>query len=164
MHAEAYAGFGWALEQTGIDPLVDWKILDIGGQNVNGTVHDYFPNATILTLDLENADIIADARTWEPTEQFEIVIATEVFEHVEDWPAIIATARKALVDTGVLLTTCASTGRKIHGATGARKPAPGEWYGNVDPDELADELINHFSACEVRFQEKPGDAYAWAIV
>lgn len=165
MHPEAYQGFGWALAEVGINPTAHWRILDVGGQNVNGSVHDYFPYSTIKTLDLENADIIADATTWEPTELFDIVIATEVFEHVQDWRAVIKTMASALdpIGVGIFIATCASTNRPAHGATGAPMPAAGEWYKNVGPDELWPELEKHFKLCNVSYKYPPGDAYMWAV-
>jgi len=163
MHTEAYNGFGDMLALSGVDPEGSWKILDIGGQNVNGSVHEYFSNATITTLDLENADIIADGCTWRSDDRFDLVIATEVFEHVEEWPAIIETMYFHLVDGGTLISTCASTGRRPHGATGALDPAPGEWYGNVAPQDLQNVLNHWFVEAEVHYHPVPwGDAYMWA--
>lgn len=165
MHTEAHVGFGWALGMTRIDPTRPWRVLDVGGQNVNGTAHDYFPNAEVTTLDLERADIIADATTWQPDRLFDVVMATELLEHVEDWPAVVATMRSALDPDGpgILLVTCASTDRRPHGATGARWVAEGEHYANVDPVDLADILGRSFRVCGVRYQFPPGDAYAWAL-
>ena len=163
MHSEAYEGFGWALRESGLYAEGPWKILDIGGQYVNGSVHDYFSNSFMTTLDLENADIIADATTWEPTELFDVVIATELFEHVQDWRAVIRTMAKALVPKGRFLATCASIGRRPHGVTGALDPAPGEHYANIHPDHLRDEISKHFSQGHVRYEPNPGDAYMWAI-
>lgn len=164
MHAEAHAGFGWALGMTRIDLTRPWRVLDVGGQDVNGTAHDYFPHAEVTTLDLERADIIADATTWQPDRLFDVVMATELLEHVEDWPAVVATMRSSLDPDGpgILLTTCASTDRRPHGATGARWPADGEHYANVDPLDLAEVLARSFSVSGVRYQYPPGDAYAWA--
>lgn len=153
------------LALSGVDPEGDWKILDIGGQYVNGSVHEYFPNAEITTLDLENADIVADARDWRSSLKFDLVIATEVFEHVQDWRQIIATMHWHLDSSGpgILLATCASTGRRPHGATGALDPAPGEWYKNVAPQDLKNELDQWFTYSEVHYHPEPwGDAYMWA--
>lgn len=166
MHPEAYAGFGRMLAKSGLDPATPLRILDVGGQDVNGSVHDYFthPDTVITTLDLQNADIIADARLWQPDRLFDVVIATEVFEHVAEWPLIVLTMHSALdpEGPGVLLVTCASTHRQPHGATGAAAPSRGEHYRNVDPDKLRDALRNHFLHVEVEYQNPPGDAYAWA--
>jgi hypothetical protein len=163
MHPEAYEGFGAALEAAGVDRHAQLTVLDIGGQNVNGSVHGWLthPKTTVVTLDLENADIIADARTWTPTGRWDLIICTEVFEHVEDWPAIIRTARAATAPWGAFVATCASTNRPQHGATGAPLPAPGEWYRNVDPEDLRRVLLEHFQRADVVYRYPPGDAYMW---
>lgn len=165
MHPEAYEGFGWMVKESGLDPLASLTILDIGGQDVNGTVHDYFKQGdgvSVTTLDLENADIIADARTWVPDDQYDVVIATEVFEHVQDWRAVLQTMHRALHPGGVLLATCASTDRPAHGATGAPLPVEGEWYRNVAPSDLATALDRLFKESNVHYRYPPGDAYMWA--
>lgn len=167
MHAEAYAGFGWALSQSGIDRHAPLRVLDLGGQNVNGTVHDYFthPDTIITTVDLENADVLADITVWRPPAGdpgYDVVTATEVFEHVEDWRAVMDTAEACLKDGGVFIATCASTNRPEHGATGAPAPAPGEWYRNVGPEELEEAVRNRWRRGEVTYKYPPGDAYLWA--
>lgn len=167
MHAEAMEGFGRMLDLAEVDfrPGCIYTVLDIGGQHINGNVHGYFsPGVRITTLDLENADIIADARTWLPGDDtWDMVICTEVFEHVEGWEHIIRTAASALdPDHGVFIATCASTNRPRHGATGAPLPAPGEWYQNVEPDQLGWALDLFFSQRWVEYNYPPGDAYAWA--
>jgi hypothetical protein len=166
MHPEAYQGFQRLLNETEVDRAAPLSILDIGGQNVNGSVHDLFlhPDTTVTTLDIENADIIADATTWEPDRLYDMVIATEVFEHVEGWREVVKTARKALQPWGIFLTTCASLNRPPHGATGAPLPEPGEWYENVDPVDLDLALGGSFHRHSVRYQYPPGDAYGWGMV
>lgn len=165
MHPEAHDGFGWAIRASGLlAGAPGQRVLDVGGQNVNGTVHDYFPGSEVVTLDLENADIIADARTWMPDRLFDVVIATEVFEHVAEWRSVLGTMKAALdpVGCGILLATCASTNRPLHGATGAPLPAEDEYYGNVPADALDSALSRLFRYTCVRYRYPPGDAYAWA--
>jgi SAM-dependent methyltransferase len=167
MHPEALDGFKTAATAAGIHLDGQFTVLDLGGQDVNGTVHAVFPYADWTTLDIENGvgvDIVADARTWNPIALFDVVIATEVFEHVEDWRAIIHTAKRSLDPggMGLFLTTCASDGRPVHGATGAPLPAEGEWYGNVNADVLEAELCDEFHEADVVYRYPPGDAYGWA--
>jgi hypothetical protein len=88
-------------------------------------------------------------------------MCTELLEHVEDWRGCIATARHVLKPGGWLYITCASTGRHPHGARGGPVPDPGEWYRNVDPDDLR-AALDLFSEAHVEFNPNPGDAYAWA--
>lgn len=168
MHTEAYLAFGELAGLAGLDLGEQMTVLDVGGSDNNGTVHNYFtnPDTKIVTLDIDgNSDITADARYWRPTtELFDVVIATELFEHVDGWALVIETMQCALDPDGlgVYLSTCASTGRQSHGSNGAPKPERGEWYRNVDPGELLRVLQGLFSDCDVRYAYPPGDAYAWA--
>lgn len=163
MHAEAHAGFGEMLHEAGIDPTQRLNILDIGGQNVNGTVHDWFTNGltTITTLDIQNADIIADVTTWVPDRYYDIVIATELFEHIRGWRSAIRTAATA---GDVLIATCASLKRPPHGMTGEARVPAGEWYGNVDEVDLREVLGWWYQSYEVHYRYPPGDIYMWAAV
>jgi hypothetical protein len=163
MHAEAYQAFGELLAEAHIDRDAPWKILDLGGQNVNGTVHDWFthPKTTITTLDLQRADIIADVTSWTPDRFFDIVISTELFEHIRGWRSAIRTAAAA---GDILLATCASTRRPPHGMTGEARVPAGEWYGNVDPEDLREVLGWWYQSFEVHYAYPPGDAYLWAAV
>lgn len=168
MHIEAYEGFARMLAQTGIQTDLRYLGLDVGGADVNGSVRDQLPNADWIGLDIEPApgvQIVADAATWRSGSQaFDLVIATELFEHAEAWPEIIATMAHALSSEGLelLIATCASTGRPPHGARGEWGVPAGQYYGNVDPADLRTELEKYFLEAYVEYNPHPGDAYMWA--
>ena len=155
---------------SGIDPQRDWRILDVGGADVNGSVRDYFPAAEFTGLDIEPApgvDIVADAAVagpWAQTQAWDIVIATELFEHAERWREIIETMAFVLNLDGpqLLIATCASTGRPPHGARGEWGVPEGQFYGNVSPEDLRAELEKHFYNVHVEYKANPGDAYMYA--
>lgn len=131
----------------------DLRVLDIGGRDLNGSPRRLFPNAAPYdVLDLypgPNVDIVADATTWRlPGPRgaerpfYDLVICTEVFEHLKDWPGVLQTAYEALRPGGWLLFTCAGPGRPIHSGI---EPVWGllpdeEHYANVSPDEVAEVL------------------------
>lgn len=178
MHPEAHSGFGWALGQAEAHTYVGpgqrlrdqpLRVLDVGGQDINGTVYDYFTNATIDVLDLHDGPgvtIVADAATFEPQQGYDLVMCTEGFEHMPDWPAVLRMMHRALdpVGLGVLLITAASTNRRPHGQHGAMDPAPDEHYANVDASVLAEELAAvGFGMRDTRYLFPPGDVYAWAV-
>ena len=66
------------------------NILEVGSQNINGTVRDYFPSSTsYLGIDLSMAkcvDWVVPGELIElPDEWADVVISTECFEHCKDW-------------------------------------------------------------------------------
>jgi hypothetical protein len=134
MHAEA---FEWVSRYGTDDPVT---VLDLGGRNVNGSIRALFPNSTFLVLDLlpdNGVDIVANAGSWTPTGEWDVVTATELFEHAENWPDIVGTAFKALKQGGLFIATMAGPGRRVHsGIDGGGTLHPGETYATVHPDDL----------------------------
>lgn len=192
MHPEALRGVHDMIKISGADltrcadgstgPLA----LDIGGADVNGSARRWFPETTTwFGLDIApgpDVDIVADATTWRgeldsvaglgmTLPAFDIVLCTEVFEHVEKWPLILDTIHEALVPGGHAFLTFASTGRRPHGARGELDPPAGEWYRNVSPEEfqhavqnvglLVDYATPPWSAGHMCYNPNPGDIYAW---
>lgn len=114
--------------------------LDIGGRDVNGHCRDLWPNATWTVLDLDptpGVDVVADARTWEPDQPYDLALCTDTLEHVDNWPAVIATAARALAPGGCLIVTCPGPGFPAHsGIDGTWGLHPGEHYANIHVDDL----------------------------
>jgi len=182
MHAEAYLAVRRMIQRSGINTEEPWRALDIGGAYWNGSARPELPNADWTVIDEAepftdnlpperfnhhwNQYVIADATTWRPEDgaKFDVVLCTEVFEHLENWRAIIQTARDVLTPRGYFIVTCASINRPEHGATGAPSPADGEWYENVPEKHLRFELETHFKDVHVEYAYPPGDAYALAMM
>jgi SAM-dependent methyltransferase len=157
MHPAAHEGFRRQLEASWLIPE---RVLDLGGQSVNGVPYGFLPpTAVIDVIDIDPdvrvdpdpriaSVIIADACTWRPGPDEpgrDLVMSTELLEHVQDWRLIVETARRAVVPGGWFIGTCAGPGRRPHGATGAPDLSPGEHYANIDPSDLAGELHRWFS-------------------
>ncbi len=161
MHLEA---FRW-VERFATDENI--TVLDLGGRDINGTPRALFPNAVYTVLDYckgPNVHIVADAAKWEPTRQWDLVLATEVFEHTPAWPLICQTAYKALKPGGLFITTMAGPGRAPHsGIDGEHELHPGEHYQNVEPKSLQLALQWYgFVDIEVDFHKKACDVRAVA--
>lgn len=170
MHPTAEQGFERML---GVIPPVSMgrgrRVLDVGGADVNGTVHgivrSLFAVETLDVLDIERGSgvtIVADATdpgTWNAltgSAPYDLVISTETFEHVEAWREIVNGAAVVLRPGGWFVGTCASFGRRPHGARGAHDPAPGEWYANVMPHRLVAELTDYFGGeVVVEYSRRP---------
>lgn len=116
------------------------EVLDIGGRNVNGTPREFFPNASYTVLDIragENVDIVADAANWDAKgRRWDLVLSTECFEHTSRWPEILATAYEVCKPGGRVVITCAGPGRIPHSAFVEAEVQPGEFYRNVEPQDL----------------------------
>jgi len=138
MHPEAFA---WVAAHATTDKV---EVLDIGGRNVNGSVKDLFPNATrYVAVDIregDGVDVVADAATWVPDREYDVVVSTETFEHTPVWPEICVTAFKAMKAGGRLILTMAGPGRGEHSAIDGGPLQAGEYYGNVDGEKLRDHL------------------------
>lgn len=162
MHTEAY---GWVQRHATSDAVT---VLDIGGRNINGSVKDLFPNAVSYTaMDIRagaGVDVVADAATWTPDREYQVVVCTEVFEHTASWPQICQTAFKACAPGGMFIATMAGPGRPAHSAVdGGWQLHPGEYYGNVDPGRLERELETcGFVDVTVDQQFSPADVRAIA--
>lgn len=155
MHPEAHA---WVKRHA---PKAA-RVLDIGGRDINGNVRDLFPGAEYVSLDIApgpNVDIVADASTWTPDQEYDVVVCCEVFEHTEAWPGICQTAFKACTPGGWFIATMAGPGRPVHSAVdGGWRLHEGEHYENVQPARLRVVLEDcGWAGIVVDRQERPAD-------
>lgn len=164
MHEQAYE---WVRRY--VPPAMPMTVLDIGGRDINGSVRPLFPDATVYrVLDINdgpNVDIVADAATWTPDLEYDVVVSAETFEHTAVWPQICATAYNACKRGGMFIATMAGPGRPAHSAIdGQFRLLPGEYYGNVNPEDLWAVLVDcGWREVIVDQQDRPADvrAVAW---
>lgn len=164
MHPQAYRWLAHTIQAFGLETAT---VVDLGGRDVNGTVHRLFTTRPFV-IDIrpgDGVDVVADAADWKPDTEFGVALCTEVFEHTPRWPEIIATAHAALAPGGVLLATCASRDRPPHSAIDGGPLRDGEFYRNVSSDELTDALAGFSDFCAVEADGHFGndDLYCWAI-
>lgn len=134
MHPDA---FEFVAQWAAPGPVVEFGSLDI-----NGSVRELF-EGEYLGIDLvpgPGVDLVADAALWDGLGRYAVVVCCEVFEHLEYWPALVQSAAKALMPGGLLIVTCAGPGRGPHSAVDGNALRPDEWYENIEPYRLAEEL------------------------
>jgi len=117
------------------------SVLEIGARDVNGGVRSLFGPCEYTTLDIEDGpgvDIVADARHWTPSVgvRFDVIVCTNVLEHVHDWHLLIDQAAEALMPGGWLIVTTVGDPFPPHSAVDGGALRPGEYYGNVDAWKL----------------------------
>lgn len=171
MHPEARAGLDRMIDHVGIDRQYAYRCLDLGGRDINGGIRDLVPNGMWKGVDIEDGpgvDLVWDCtQDWQlGMPRFDIVVCTEVLEHVQQWRNLLKTCAQALDPMGaqLLFVTAASDGRRPHGASGAMDPAPGEWYRNVHAGDVINELGLLFNNSGGEYNPNPGDVYAWATL
>lgn len=168
MHAEA-RHFVERLLVAELPRITARRVLDVGGRDVNGSLRDLFPRAAVFdVLDMvpgDNVTIVADAATWEPPVDppvYDLVISTETFEHTEQWREIVGVMAKALAGGGCMIVTAACDPREPHSAVDGWDLREGEWYRNVDPDELYRVMAAVLRDVTVRCHPR-GDVYAYGF-
>lgn len=152
----------------------DWtNVIEIGSLNINGTVRDFFSHANYVGFDVGDGPGVDYAIPGQdvqyPDNSFDVAITTECFEHAEPWPAIWRNMVRMLKPGGLIVMTCAGTGRPEHGTSRSdigSSPltvAQGnEYYKNLTPADFTDDLR---AGLDVRFYENTVnlDLYAWGI-
>lgn len=157
MHDQAINFVREQVQLHGYD-TAEVRVLDLGGRKTSSIYYkgpqpyDLF-HAPIeyLIMDITpgpDVDIVADATMLTPGEIFklgidgmDVIVCTEVLEHVENWEAILRTCYWCLKDGGRLILTCAGPGRRPHPATTEDwDPPPGEWYRNVSHLDVREAL------------------------
>ena len=165
MHREAEQ---WLQRQVYAAPeLKGRRTIDIGGRNVNGSIKGIFQTddwSALDHVDGKGVDIVGDLRDYVPTEPYDLVVCTEVAEHLEaeDLIRLVQTVWRCCSSIGVVLLTAACDPRLPHTATGKiiKGPWPdGEPYNNVDPEELHRLSLRYFDAVKVEVDRNHGDVY-----
>lgn len=129
----------------------DLKILEIGSYDVNGSIRKIMPKHKVyIGVDLSEGpgvDLIASGHTVKLDEQFDIVLSCECFEHNPFWKETFLNMHDHLQKDGVMIVTCASTGRVEHGTDRTnRLHSPGtasvgiNYYQNLTKSDLVKNL------------------------
>lgn len=99
------------------------RILEVGAYNVNGSMRDYclsFAPKKYIGVDLKEGagvDQVLNAENLARElgkNSFDVVISTEMLEHVVDWKAVITNMKQVLKPGGIILITTRSQGFPFH--------------------------------------------------
>lgn len=159
MHAEALA----FLQAHAVEAE---KVLDVGGRDINGSPRPLFRGADYTALDVaegHGVDVVADITEWSDRRKFDVVICAEVLEHAPNWRDVVEACWDRVKVGGLLLLTCATTGRAPHSAVDGGPVRVGEFYGNVQRgkvEALLGKLGADVAALEVHAER--GDLYVAA--
>jgi len=149
------------------------RVLEVGSMNLNGTVRDYFTNSEYLGIDLgpgPGVDLVANGDDYLKPAAYSVVISTESFEHNPTWQKTFDNMITNCAAGGLIIFTCASTGRPEHG-TRATTPSDSpytcdnNYYKNLTVRDFVthwdfDAIFQHY---RWGYNHRPGDLYFWGI-
>jgi SAM-dependent methyltransferase len=124
------------------------RVLDIGSLDINGGLNDRFNASEYLGVDIgpgANVHLVAQGEDLDlPTGSFDVVMSSECFEHNPAWRATLNNMIRMTRPGGLIVFSCATTGRPEHGTSRSDKGfgAPlavergQEYYANVNTGEV----------------------------
>lgn len=131
---------GVFLQRCVRDFVPDGPVLEIGSLNVNGSAREFFRGRTYLGIDLvagPGVDLVADGADYVPSEPPHAVVCCEALEHTPRVDQIVRNVISFLPRGGVFIITCATDYRIPHSAVDGGQLRPGEYYRNVQLEDLA---------------------------
>jgi SAM-dependent methyltransferase len=126
-------------------------VLEIGSKNINGSIRSLFGGNFYLGIDCVEGigvDLVADGKTFKWEHQFATIVCCEVLEHLFDGEALCKNVYKLLEKGGLFIITAAHNPRRPHSAVDGGPLREGEFYANVQEDELK-EWLKRFSKVEI---------------
>lgn len=141
-------------------------VVEIGSLDINGTVRGCFPKAKWHGIDVVEGpavDEVANGATWTPDEPVDLVVCCEVFEHTRDWRKIVANCANIVKPGGRVVFTAAGPTRLPHSAVDGGLLRDGEFYANIDPDDLA-AAMSDAGFVDVQIDEHGPDVRATGVL
>lgn len=97
------------------------RVLEIGSLDINGSVRGFFQGGFYVGVDVgpgPGVDVVCEGQNYPaPDASFDVVLSCECMEHnphwVETWHNMLRICRPG----GLVVMTCATTGRPEHGTT-----------------------------------------------
>ena len=123
------------------------RVLEVGSLDINGSVRDLFEDCDYTGVDLQigpGVDLACPGQLLAlPSEYFDTVVSAECFEHNPYWRETFANMLRMARPGGLVLISCATTGRKEHGTSRTRPDdspftvqARWDYYRNLVADDL----------------------------
>jgi SAM-dependent methyltransferase len=151
------------------------KVLEIGSLDINGTMRSFFSNCDYLGIDVgkgKGVDLVCQGQEYgAPDESYDVCTSGECFEHNPYWAETFANMVRMCKSNGLVLFTCATTGRKEHGTTRTDLESSPltvgigwEYYKNLDEqdfresfEESFDELFSEYEFHSTEDYDNPTD-------
>lgn len=131
------------------------RVLEIGSLDINGTMRTFFSNCDYLGIDVgegKGVDLVCQGQEYDaPDESYDVCTSGECFEHNPYWAQTFANMVRMCKSNGLVLFTCATTGRKEHGTTRTDSESSPltvdigwEYYKNLDEQDFRNSFEESF--------------------
>ena len=146
------------------------SVLEVGSLNINGSVRQFFINCNYVGVDISQGngvDIVGYVHMLPLAEDsFDTVISCECFEHDKHWKETFKKMWE--VAKGLVIFSCATTGRPEHGTTAtspADSPFTNDYYKNLTEQDFKEafDLDSMFSKYQFSVNQRPEDLYFWGL-
>ena len=145
------------------------SVLDCGSLDVNGCNKYLFEDCDYIGIDLDkgpNVDVVC--RIHEHVGTYDVVISTECLEHDYYWEKSLQNMVKMVKNGGLLLITCATTGRAPHGthdATPKDSPFTNDYYLNLTEEDFRKVIdVEKFKEYEFTIDKNHCDLMFFAVI
>jgi len=134
------------------------SVLDIGSLDINGNNRYLFSGGTYIGVDVgkgKNVDVVSLGHEYRPDQVFDLVISTECLEHDPHWALTLMNMARLCRSEGLVLMTCATTGRQEHG-TSRSLPADSPLSHTMFKDHylnLTEEMVREIPDFLTQFSE-----------
>lgn len=94
------------------------SVLEVGSLNINGTVRSFFDADNYVGVDVGDGpgvDVIMSGHEYDSKQLFDCTISCECFEHNPFWKETFVNMIRLTRIGGLVIFTCATTGRPEHG-------------------------------------------------
>lgn len=154
----------------------DKCVIEIGSLYINGTVREFFNDCTFIGIDVAPGpcvDVVCLGHEFDmPDNSFDVAISCECFEHDPYYLKTFTNMIRLVKPGGIIIFTCATTGRKEHG-TLKHEPYSSpltvglgwDYYKNLEESDFADafDLTNIFKEFNFSINKNNFDLYFYGI-
>ena len=148
------------------------KVLEVGSLDINGSVRQFFTGCDYIGIDLgkgKGVDVVCPGQDYDaPDNTFDTCISCECFEHNPDWVLTFVNMYRMTKPSGLIVMSCATTGRKEHGTkrtSPADAPFCGDYYKNLTEQDFVEnfDIDNMFSVYEFAVGDATKDLYFYGV-
>jgi len=153
------------------------KVLEVGSLNINGSVRSFFLACDYTGIDVgagKDVDIVCEGQKYDaPDNSFDTTISCECFEHNPYWAETFANMIRMTKPGGLVVFTCATTGRREHGTTRTSpQDSPltvglqWDYYRNLTVEDFRNkfDFAKLFKVYEFAVNPSSADLYFWGVV